>query len=190
MCVKALRELWSVIQTAAYIVSHYSKTPEAKYQFMPIPIHGVPVRAQRTAGPGAERARGRRAYDTSPNSCPPGQIAHQSSGGHQSLLDQQGDGEPINPCKAGPSPNHKPGSTALCGWKVIDKFSPQLSRDCGLGAPQPSRPQCPPLGHSEIMVISAWVLSVFWFKKSVFISFLSFLGPLNRIQNQKLSLHS
>ena len=137
MYVKALRELWSVIQTAAYIVLHYSKTPEAKYQFMPVPIHGIPVRAQRTAGPGAGRAGGKRAHDTSPNSCPPGQIAHQSSGGHQSFLDQQGDGELINPCTAGPSPNHNPGSTALCGWKVIDNFSPQLSTCVALGRHSP-----------------------------------------------------
>lgn len=62
-----------------------------KYQFMSIPIHGVPCQGTAQRGPGAERAR-EGGHMILPKLLSPSQIAHQSSGGTLSLLDQQGDG--------------------------------------------------------------------------------------------------
>lgn len=136
MCVKALRKLWSVTQTAAYIILHYSKTPEAKYQFMPVLFMESP------SGHSAQR-------DQEPSGL--------GEGGHgyfPKLLSPRPDCSPVirwtsvlvrptrrwwahKPLHGRPLTKPHPGSTALCGWKVIDNFSPQLSRDCGLGPHSP-----------------------------------------------------
>lgn len=81
------------------------------------------LQAQGTAGLGAGRARGRRTHSTSPNTCPPVLIAHQSSTGERQYLDHKGGAQTINASRAGPSLNHNTGSLVLCGWKVVDLIS-------------------------------------------------------------------